>query len=406
MAVPFRNHVYIILTGLLVFATWIDILIEPWEKSAEFDSELLLFYVFLIQLLLWGWALSFQIYIWDVFSIDHLKIINYKVPLQKTCTITSCFALLVLASYGLAMHKLFDISQEELEFSSFFVFLFVIGMSIYFSCKSISFRWWSWKVLQCLANLFGWPWLGLNFGTTYVGSVLTSSTSLLWHLEMSICFWSVDKPYMEYKDNNVAGNCSKTSLNWNFKPLVYSIPYIIRVLQNLYQWIQSDFQETRRIFSGLKYFIGIIVITLSTLKFYHFSWPLFAAWAFMTGVKTIYSWVWDVRQNWGLLNKSHGYLRKRKHFPNWMYYGAMVFNLFARFAWTVALGPDGWKFPAINLMTAGIEIMRRTIWGILTVEMGTLKAKTNLYGNINADKQSILKLKDDDGLIFSGTMTM
>ena len=46
-------------------------------------------------------------------------------------------------------------------------------------------------------------------------------------------------------------------------------------------------------------------------------------------------------------------------------------------------------------MTAGIEIIRRTIWGIITVEYGVLKNKDKLsYRTLHAG--SLLVVNDED----------
>jgi hypothetical protein len=91
-------------------------------------------------------------------------------------------------------------------------------------------------------------------------------------------------------------------------------------------------------------------------------------------ISTIYSYAWDIKMDWGLLQKNdkHPYLRKYLTFePQRNYYIICVANLIMRLAWTMTLSPNIASFfgnaNIFTLITGMIEIFRRGIWNLLRV---------------------------------------
>lgn len=69
---------------------------------------------------------------------------------------------------------------------------------------------------------------------------------------------------------------------------------------------------------------------------------IFAAWLTFTIVSTIYSYVWDLKVDWNLLERKveHCLLRNTITYPPYIYYIIMVGNLVLRLAWTLTLSPN------------------------------------------------------------------
>jgi hypothetical protein len=102
---------------------------------------------------------------------------------------------------------------------------------------------------------------------------------------------------------------------------------------------------------------------------------MLAAWLVCAAISTIYSYMWDLKMDWALLEKNdrNPFLRKYLTFePRRNYYIIVVSNLVMRFAWTMTLSPNiATFFGNANIFTliAGmIEILRRGIWNLLRVE--------------------------------------
>lgn len=99
------------------------------------------------------------------------------------------------------------------------------------------------------------------------------------------------------------------------------------------------------------------------------------AWLVFAGISTIYSYAWDIKMDWGLLEKNdrHPLLRKYLTFePRRNYYIVCVSNLLMRLVWTMTLSPSIATFfgnaNIFTLITGMIEILRRGIWNLLRVE--------------------------------------
>jgi hypothetical protein len=62
---------------------------------------------------------------------------------------------------------------------------------------------------------------------------------------------------------------------------------------------------------------------------------------------TLYSYVWDITMDWGLMRGTSAetrFLRERLKFPKRMYYFSMITNLLLRFSWVLTLMPPSY-FP-------------------------------------------------------------
>ena len=81
-------------------------------------------------------------------------------------------------------------------------------------------------------------------------------------------------------------------------------------------------------------------------------------------------------QDWGLANKKHGFLRSKLMYPNRaVYFIAIFMDLFLRYLWVLSLVPHNSKAPfgsdftgTLSPFFGVLEILRRTMWGLLRVE--------------------------------------
>lgn len=105
---------------------------------------------------------------------------------------------------------------------------------------------------------------------------------------------------------------------------------------------------------------------------------------------TLYQIWWDVFMDWELfeVNKASVQLRKTRIYPyRWMYWSIFVINFVLRFCWTLSFLPphylnragvlsenfDGDLTAVLNPTIASAEIIRRTLWGFLRVELEAIK---------------------------------
>lgn len=89
---------------------------------------------------------------------------------------------------------------------------------------------------------------------------------------------------------------------------------------------------------------------------------------------TFYAYYWDLKYDWGLLekNENHKFLRKKICYRNpKIYYAAIIFNLIFRFSWTITIAPfilTLIKSPLVPFTVGFIEIFRRCMWNFFRVE--------------------------------------
>lgn len=100
-----------------------------------------------------------------------------------------------------------------------------------------------------------------------------------------------------------------------------------------------------------------------------------AAWLLFAIISSFYSFVWDLKMDWDLLQKNnhHPFLREKLVLGSAnVYYLIMAGNFVMRLAWIITISPKLAAFLGNNnlvfLVTGMIEIFRRGVWNLLRVE--------------------------------------
>ncbi len=126
-------------------------------------------------------------------------------------------------------------------------------------------------------------------------------------------------------------------------------------------------------FNTIKYCLSLASGILSYL--YHQNENILAAWLTVSIISTLYSYVWDLKMDFHLLQSNNRNFLLRKYLtftPKNIYYVIMVTNLIFRLVWTLTLSPaiiDVFGDSALfSFLSGSIEISRRGIWNLLRVE--------------------------------------
>lgn len=65
-----------------------------------------------------------------------------------------------------------------------------------------------------------------------------------------------------------------------------------------------------------------------------------AVWCVMLSVSTIFTYVWDVKFDWGIGERRHEWIREQRMYSSKKpYYSAMVLDLFLRLTWSLTVIP-------------------------------------------------------------------
>ncbi|CAR24748.1 Erd1p [Lachancea thermotolerans CBS 6340] len=166
----------------------------------------------------------------------------------------------------------------------------------------------------------------------------------------------------------------------NLDLAIGSTPVLLRLLQCLREWRRSKYAKDARssLFNALKYSLHIPIVLCTV---YSRSYPTAKPgnhiyWLML--VNSSYSLWWDLTMDWelGIFDFSiHGMnrnevLRRRKVFPNYMYYFAMCADFALRFVWLWELlaGRSVFEGEANIFFLQSLEILRRWIWIFIKLE--------------------------------------
>lgn len=174
--------------------------------------------------------------------------------------------------------------------------------------------------------------------------------------------------------------------------IVAITPHLIRIFQCLRIVINTQSLYPQFINAG-KYLFAIIA---SILAFYFTSYNfLFPYWLLFAVLSTIYFSYWDIKFDFGFLEKGKGYpLRENLSYKRWVYYLIVFFNLILRLGWILTISPQMMKVFLYPQFSSGLvfllEIFRRGIFNFIRVEYEHVKLCQNF--NVSVDIELPLRI--------------
>eukprot|EP01117_Protostelium_nocturnum_P006423 TRINITY_DN2314_c0_g1_i2.p1 TRINITY_DN2314_c0_g1~~TRINITY_DN2314_c0_g1_i2.p1 ORF type:complete len:699 (-),score=213.39 TRINITY_DN2314_c0_g1_i2:40-2040(-) len=235
-----------------------------------------------------------------------------------------------------------------------------------------STRLWLGKALwTCLCS----PLSNTVFVHFFLSDILTSMPKFFGEVEYIACYFSTG----DWRRNE-AGRCE--SIVSLLLPYTIMFPLWIRFWQCIRRFILTKDKE--HLANAGKYFSSMscqVFGAINRFQSYSEIWEVTRIfWAASFCVATIYVYVWDIVMDWGLglpRNRTRFlFLRNNLVFRPFVYYLIIFLDGIGRFSWTWALTAT--PIPGLNkvyypLVFAGIEIFRRSMWGIIRVENEHLK---------------------------------
>ena len=164
------------------------------------------------------------------------------------------------------------------------------------------------------------------------------------------------------------------------------LPYWFRFAQCLRKVYDDPKKNRIQLVNAGKYFSDLCVplsniwLVDSHLKGGHLKYDRNASfWNYCSVhfIATTYSYIWDIRMDWGLMTcfeKGKWGLRKQLNYPPWFYYFAAVMDFFLRYLWILGLfsfgkaGTTFVNFQTMSLIFIFAEAFRRALWALLRVE--------------------------------------
>ncbi|KZV81617.1 EXS-domain-containing protein [Exidia glandulosa HHB12029] len=213
-------------------------------------------------------------------------------------------------------------------------------------------------------------------------------------------------------------------------PFMMSLPYAVRLRQCLVDYLASGRQNTTQLLNAVKYATAFPVIFLSAMQILPLDengdvpvdgWRqdnnLWRLWLLSVAVNSLYSFWWDVTNDWGLtiltrpgspvvvlpptpspfshsssrpvspfgrMEGARPYgLRTQLLFPDTlMYYLAVALNLVLRFTWSLKLSAHLHSLAELEhgvFIMEALEILRRWVWVFFRVEWEVIKKSNSTH---------------------------
>ncbi len=262
---------------------------------------------------------------------------------------------------------------------------------------------------RCLS--FFWAHSRVSFHESYVANLLTTFTKVYSDLLHALC-WILSGGFLQggqTVDAYGSAYMSCTAIEWDaIICAVQIIPQILRMLQQLHGY--ADTKLSQYLTNTFKYVLTVVVILYGlfeqtytgaylalsiALALFKAVWDVYVNWGLFevvptaaemwtyatssatsfTGCATAASGCFDTSSNSNSSTAKHWFLRKELMFHSPVfYYFAIVVNFALRFLWVMSLFPSHtFLGTRLSLFFASMEIVRRSLWGLLRVEFEHVK---------------------------------
>lgn len=149
--------------------------------------------------------------------------------------------------------------------------------------------------------------------------------------------------------------------------------FVYRIMQCIKCGLQVQPYDIRCFFNALKYTVAMVSSILSFLLAYDKN-STFVAWIIFGVITSFYTYFWDIKFDWILLEKgSYRFLlRDKLVYDKRMYYILLIVNLLLRCSWVLTISSN-----IVNnflgstqifvLLFSFLELIRRGVWNMLSV---------------------------------------
>ena len=236
----------------------------------------------------------------------------------------------------------------------------------------------------------GAPVFEVTFRDGFIGDIITSMVRPLQDTAFTVFYFVSGLQGWWSQSYDIDAADRPLESNWLLHtcilPMCMASPLWWRFCQNLRQSFDNK-QRWPYLGNATKYFVAAQVAV----------WGVFnpkakstTIWLACFVLATLYQIWWDIFMDWELLTITGRKIRLRHtriYSRRKMYWAILIVNIFLRFCWTLSFIPshylteagvlsknfDGDISSVLNPIIASAEIIRRTLWGLLRVEMEAIK---------------------------------
>ncbi|RUS73639.1 hypothetical protein EGW08_018594 [Elysia chlorotica] len=403
----FSGMFLILFVVLLVSGIFID-RSKDWEPAHQMyrGTFLVIFDLFLLGVNTYGWRSSGVNHVL-IFEIDPRNHLSHGQILELASFLGVVWALSVL-SYLYSEFLGIPPMAMPLVFVAFLIIILIIPFNFFYYRA----RMW---LLRILWRIFTAPYNHVGFADFWLADQLNSLVTVLLDFEFLICYYAFE---VEWLGDNKPHVCTKNI--YGIRAVVSCLPAWWRFAQCLRRYMDTKCVKPH-IWNAGKYSTTFFVVIFSTIykiqvelygDEHRQSTVFFYLWVASAVLSSCYTYVWDIKMDWGLVDKNAGEnkgLREEVVYAyKFYYYAAMVEDFVLRFAWTLTVSVvEGGYFPGTILRTclSLLEVFRRFVWNFFRLEnehlnnCGQFRAVRDIsIGPIDSNyEQQLLDVMDDEG---------
>ncbi|XP_078033645.1 solute carrier family 53 member 1 [Augochlora pura] len=267
-------------------------------------------------------------------------------------------------------------------------------------------------LLKIMGRILISPFAYVNFADFWLADQLNSMATALLDFHFLTCFYITNGNWLEAGDST---QCMSGSLI--VRPIVNCLPAWFRFAQCVRRYRDSK-EAFPHLANAGKYSTTFLVVISNTMCIYRAGeyetrWenPWLWLWVISCCVNSIYSFTWDLKMDWGLLDSNAGenkFLREEVVYSAaGFYYFAIIEDCVLRFAWIASFVLIECGYVSSDLMTsvvAPLEVFRRFVWNFFRLENEHLNncGKFRAVRDISiapiesSDQTQILRMMDEE----------
>ena len=407
-----ESHFYFFFCGSTI-TLFLVILFMGLDGDIDPDDDETFKYIFPMFrgaafIIIYIWLLGWNAYGWTRYHVNYKRIFQFNhhfssvKEILKRGTVVSSVFFISFIWYMILNENMENVSNIVgfIDKSYIPLIIWVLMIVYIFFPIPYMFNWEGRKYFfRLMFKIFFLSFFVLDFTMGWATDQMVSFVTPIKDLEYTICYYI---SRFKDKDDIHPSQCYQNTFVIGFLaafiPVFYRMVQCSRSLLNKRKFFDYD------LLNFFKYFFTLMVAIFSYLIGKYKNEQKFVyLWIGFALISTIYSYSWDLKMDWGLLqnNRKNRFLRDKLIYPrNQIYYFAIVVNLFLRFAWVLTISPGLvstiMRPELFTLIIGSLEMLRRAIWNFLRVEKEFI---LNSY-NYQALEIYVLPYKLDENLSF------
>lgn len=291
--------------------------------------------------LIYMWVLALNVFMFERHHINHKLIFKFT-DYHASTSVEAFYRASIFSAVYLILFLLYIIQRvyntdffpsARIYLGGIVWIMFVLYIVFPFKLFNWKGRLYMWKIIVlCIVA----PFRGVTFPLVWTTDQFISLVNPLKDFAYTVCYYT----QLDLQNSTSSSRCSG-SIEVVF--VAGCVALIMRVLQCFRVGYDNKSYFCAPVFyNTLKYLSSLLTLLFSYL--YTASQPnIFAAWVVFAIISTLFSFYWDIKHDWGLLEKSrkNPFLRDNLCYgTNRLYYFLVALNLLFRLSWIFTLSPN------------------------------------------------------------------